>query len=185
VPKARRNRAQGANEYGLDLLETYLAKGKNLTDEEKAFWQGAYNLTVLDEALGRVVAFLDRTTSVKDLVAAYPSTPHRVPLESLMAAIGRGELTFSKMRRPGPDAWSPAIHGFMSPSATTHAGSSEHQGEDQHGAPMTPRRVTAEQMMRRGGRQRERLAQRAVAKGQTPSTPTATYSAGSSRYRSG
>jgi hypothetical protein len=40
VPKARHNRAQGANEYWLDLLETYLAKGKNLTDEEKAFWQG-------------------------------------------------------------------------------------------------------------------------------------------------
>lgn len=118
VPRARHNRAQGANEYGLDLLEKYIVRGKNLTPQEKAHWQGVYTLTVLDEALGRIVAFLGRTSSVKDLVAAYPKSPHRVALESVLAAIGRHELKFPDMRsRPNEPKWSPAPYGFAAPAA--------------------------------------------------------------------
>lgn len=117
VPRARHNRAQGANEYGLDLLEKYLEKGKNLTPQEQALWEGDYPVTILDEALSRTVAFLDRAVSVKELVAAYPRTPHRVALESMMAAIGRHRLKFPDMRKKGDEKWSPEPYGFVRPAS--------------------------------------------------------------------
>jgi hypothetical protein len=116
VPRARHNRTQGQKEYGLDLLEKYIDRGKNLTDQEKASWQGHYPLTVLNEALPRIVAFLGESVNVKDLVATYPRSSYRIALESIMAAIGRHALTVPGMRNPPDESvWSPVFYGFVAP----------------------------------------------------------------------
>ena len=45
VATARHNRDEiGGSEAGLDLLEEYLKKGDNLTNDEKALWAGKYGL---------------------------------------------------------------------------------------------------------------------------------------------
>jgi len=59
VATARHNRDEkNASEPTLDLLEKYLRKGKNLTQQQKRRWAGDYPLTVLNEALRSIIVRL-------------------------------------------------------------------------------------------------------------------------------
>jgi hypothetical protein len=84
VARARHNRSEGASEPGLDILEKYLASGKNLTPEEAELWAGEYPLTVLEEALQTVSPRLSFAT-IRDLANAYPTVArHKSSLDSLL-----------------------------------------------------------------------------------------------------
>lgn len=99
VARARHARDKnGASEPALDLLETYLKNGTNITDEQRSRWSGDYHLTVLDEFIKK---FHDRfgQTSVSDLVAAYPKgISHRAKLEGVLKDIGIKVLKFPDLR---------------------------------------------------------------------------------------
>ena len=82
---------------GLDLLEKYLSKGKNLTQKQKERWAGDYHVTVLDEFLTKL---LPRTSfsNVSEIVSKYPSLAFRSELEEVMHAIGTETVGFKSIR---------------------------------------------------------------------------------------
>lgn len=97
VARARHNRVKNkASEIGLDLLEKYLANGKNLTSHEKDLWSGVYPLTVLNEALGKIAPRLGYQTS-RNLVDNYPAK-FRSELETILKDIGNEKLKFETIR---------------------------------------------------------------------------------------
>ncbi|MEX2242569.1 MAG: hypothetical protein WD716_01855 [Fimbriimonadaceae bacterium] len=104
VARARHSRDKGGvAEPALDLLEKYLAEGKNITQEQGTKWSGDYPLTVLAEAIKK---FHDRfgAVSAKDLAEKYPSpVRNKSALENLMRDIGLGTVGFQTLRRPGKD----------------------------------------------------------------------------------
>lgn len=98
IARARHNKANGASEPGLDLLEKYLKKGENLSKEQAERWGGDYNVTVLDEVLKRSSERFGGT-SARNVVDLYPDKiKHRAALEEIMADIGLSVLTFPKVR---------------------------------------------------------------------------------------
>lgn len=91
VARARHNREENrAKEPGLDLLEKYIEKGKNLTSTQSERWAGSYPLSVLDEMM-RVWATRFGVKNPTELASAYPNKiQHRTALEEIMLDIGLG-----------------------------------------------------------------------------------------------
>lgn len=103
VARARHNRdIKGASEHGLDLLEKYLKKGKNINNQQKERWGGEYPLTVLDEALRR--SFLKAGyMNVSELVKKYPKTNFLTEIENILLDIGLELIKFETIRNPHYD----------------------------------------------------------------------------------
>lgn len=98
VARARYQRDEkGKSELGLDLLEKYLDKGKNLTDTEAECWSGDYGLTVLDEAMRLTWKPLGYSSS-KELSQIYPKK-HKRLLDKIMHDIGVKIITFPVLRK--------------------------------------------------------------------------------------
>ena len=103
VARARHSRDKsGANEPALDLLEAYLANGKNRTPDQAQQWAGDYPLTVLAEAMNRLAGRLG-ADSARDLADRYPSISHRDAVETIAHDIGLGLLKFTDIRKSGED----------------------------------------------------------------------------------
>lgn len=103
VARARHNRdVYSAAEPALDLLEKYLERGKNVTENQKARWAGVFPLTVLAEAMKRLAPRLGLGAS-RALAEAYPSIKHRLPIESIIHAIGLEKLGFDRLRNKDED----------------------------------------------------------------------------------
>lgn len=103
VARARHNRDErNASEPMLDLLEKYLASGKNLTGQQKDRWAGDYPLTVMDEAIKKIISRLGFTTSI-ELVKKYPAIKYRSELEALLRDIGLEQVGFPLIRNAQSD----------------------------------------------------------------------------------
>ncbi len=103
VAKARQNRDEKkAHEPTLDILEKYLAGGKNVTNQQKERWSGDYPLTVLDEALRTVIGRLGYH-SIADLAKHYPKTKYCNELEDMMRDIGLQVFGFKEIRSKTSD----------------------------------------------------------------------------------
>jgi hypothetical protein len=99
VARARHNRAEnGTSEPALDLLEKYLQKGKNRTDQQAQRWAGDFNITVLEEAMKRVATRLGCANS-PELAKTYPKIKNRAELENIIKDIGQQELGFDAIRK--------------------------------------------------------------------------------------
>jgi hypothetical protein len=97
VARARYSRDQNnASEAGLDLLEKYLASGKNLTTQQGERWAGEYYLTVLDEALPKLAPHLNFKTAA-ELVSQYPGKNKKL-LDRILYDIGTSQLGFKEIR---------------------------------------------------------------------------------------
>lgn len=103
VARARHNRDEKkAAEYILDILEKYLAIGKNLTLQQKERWSGDYPLAVLDEAVKKIISRMD-VISVIELLKKYPAIKYRDEFEGLLRDIGLGLVGFPKIRNTQTD----------------------------------------------------------------------------------
>jgi hypothetical protein len=103
VATARHNRdINNKPEPVLDLLEKYLANGKNLSIQQKERWAGDYNLTVLVEAISKIFGRFD-VASASELTTNYPKIKYRDELEELLRDIGLEQLGFPKIRNVNED----------------------------------------------------------------------------------
>lgn len=103
IARARHNRDYNkAAEPALDVLEKYLASGKNLTGQQKDRWAGDYPITVLDEAMKRIALRLG-ATSAPDLAKKFPTVSHRDAFENILRDIGLKALGFDAIRKVGTD----------------------------------------------------------------------------------
>jgi hypothetical protein len=103
VATARHNRdANKKPEPVLDLLEKYLDKGQNLTLQQKERWAGDYNLSVLVEAVSKLLSRLD-IANAQELVIKYPKINYRAELEDIMRDIGLELLGFPHIRNVNAD----------------------------------------------------------------------------------
>lgn len=116
VATARYAREQNnASEPGLDLLEKYLSAAKNLTPQQAERWAGEYPITVLNEAIQKIAAFLN-LKSASDLVALYPNK-HKRLLDRILHDIGMSQLQFKDIRGADPFA----LYGLSAPQQATSA----------------------------------------------------------------
>ena len=98
VAKARHNRdINKAKEEGLNLLEKYIANGRNINAQQKERWAGDYNLTVLDATLPKLL-YRFNYSNINALVSAYPKVSEREKLEAILLSIGLGDLGFKQIR---------------------------------------------------------------------------------------
>ncbi|UKD10991.1 hypothetical protein L3V59_15255 [Burkholderia aenigmatica] len=103
VARARHNRDEnGAVEAALDLLEKYLASGKNLTDQQAQRWAGDYPLSVLEEAGKRIAVRIGASNST-DLAKQYPNIKYRLQIEDIIRDIGLQHIRFDSIRRKDID----------------------------------------------------------------------------------
>ncbi|WP_352422267.1 hypothetical protein [Proteiniphilum sp.] len=103
VAKARHNRNEkGASEPALDLLEKYLSVGKNLTLQQKDRWSGDYPVTILDEALRKIITRIGYST-VSELAEDYPDIKSRSQLEDILRDIGIDLISFNIIRDKSSD----------------------------------------------------------------------------------
>jgi len=97
VARTRYNRDEKSKkELGLDLLEKYLANGKNLTATQKELWGGDYPITVLDELLPKLYPCLGCESSEK-LLKEYPQKNQTI-IETILYDVGIKRLGFSEIR---------------------------------------------------------------------------------------
>jgi len=102
VARARHNRDENhATEAPLDLLEKYLANGRNITHAQAARWAGEYPLSVLEEAMKKIAPRLQMKGPVA-LAAAYPTIAHREAVERIAHDIGMQQMTFPLLRQGDP-----------------------------------------------------------------------------------
>ncbi len=98
VARARHNRdVKGVVEHGLDLLEKYLKKGRNINNQQKDRWGGEYSLTVLDEALRKTHSRIG-VSSVGELVTKYPLINYLPEVENILLDIGLEQIKFETLR---------------------------------------------------------------------------------------
>ena len=129
VAKARHNRDEnGITETGLDLLEKYLKKGKNLTEQQKERWSGDYYITVLDEALKTLVKKY-KYSKADEIVDNYPKIKYRISLEDILLNIGLGNIGFSLIRDKNSDFT--VAYGFPANPTQTTATSGQSSGTQQ------------------------------------------------------
>ncbi|MFY0630980.1 MAG: hypothetical protein JXR05_11400 [Flavobacteriaceae bacterium] len=146
VARARHNRDEkGGKEFGLDFLEKYLKKGKNLTAQQKERWSGDYNITVLDEALKSLVPKCGFETTI-DLIKKYPKVKHWEKLEDIMRDIGLENLSFKIIRDKEKDfmefyGFPKKLHGNSTnesnSESTTEDDNSTNSSENSSGIPST------------------------------------------------
>lgn len=97
VARARYGRDQkGQSEPGLDLLEKYLKNGKNLSETQVERWSGDYPLTVLNEAIQKIVTHLDCSSS-SELSRIYPKKNKSI-IDKILYDIGTQKLGFKDIR---------------------------------------------------------------------------------------
>lgn len=98
VAKARHARVKDASgEPGLDLLEHYLATGKNFSQIQKEKWAGDYPLTVLDEALQKLAPRFN-LKGKREVADHALKGKLKTNFADLLFAIGEGTFTFKKLR---------------------------------------------------------------------------------------
>jgi hypothetical protein len=98
VARARYERKIGGSEPGLDLLEKYLTQGKNLNQLEAERWGAVYQLTILDEAIGKIAPRLG-FANARQLADNYPiAGKNRQALEAVLHDVGADTLGFSDVR---------------------------------------------------------------------------------------
>jgi hypothetical protein len=142
VARARHNRDKsGASEPALDLLEKFLAKGKNVTTNQSERWAGEYPLSVLDEAIKRLAGRLG-VKSAPDVAKSYPRVANRPGLEDLLFDIGLKDVGFKEVRAddfgtkygmpPLPKPTAPAAAGTGATGGTASSGGGQPTGQ---GAP--------------------------------------------------
>lgn len=103
VAKARHNRdINEGSEPSLDLLEKYLAKGKNITAKWRELWSGDYPLSVLDDAMKRIFNRFEYQ-SYRELVNKYPKVNYRASLEDILRDVGLKILNFKIIRDQNED----------------------------------------------------------------------------------
>jgi len=161
IARARHNReVNGASEPALDLLEKYLANGKNLTPAQSARWAGNYPLSVLAEAMKRLAPRLGAKTSPV-LANQYPTVKHRGALENILHDIGQERLGFETIRRkdldfaahyglhvddPKADPGGSAGSGSPAAGGSSDAGKAGHDtsrgGGSKSGVPAKPKAVS-------------------------------------------
>jgi len=114
VARARHNRdAKGGAEPALDLLEKYLAMGKNVTANQRGRWAGAFPLSVLSEAMKKIAPRLGVASS-SGLAASYPAVKFRDELEAILHSIGLEQLGFERIREKSIDFG--GLYGLPGPS---------------------------------------------------------------------
>jgi hypothetical protein len=116
VATARHNRDKnGANEFGLDLLEEYLKSGRNVTDEQKETWSGEFPLTVLNEAIGMIARRL-ALAARRELVDLYKAGTHVAELNRVLRDIGDRKIGFEQVRMENSPVYDfPSAYGFPAP----------------------------------------------------------------------
>lgn len=155
VARARHNRDEkSGSEPALDLLEKYLANGKNLTTTQKDRWSGLYPLSVLDEAVKKISTGFGYANSV-ELVKNYPDNKNRTFIENILLDIGLGLITFTVLRDKTNDfvsKYSPPSNagesstGTESSAGTENSTNGQSQDESNNGtgdAPPIDRRKTS------------------------------------------
>jgi hypothetical protein len=125
VARARHSRDHnGGSEPSLDLLESYLRAGKNLSRESAEIWGGDYKLSVLDECIARIAKRIG-LASTKELAKDFPSVPHREKVEKILHDIGTGFLDFPTIRASSDFL---ANYGLPLPASTSGTSSSASSG---------------------------------------------------------
>jgi hypothetical protein len=119
VARARHNRdMNNESEPALDLLESYLVHGQNLTGLQKERWGADYPLSVLDEAMKKLAPRLSVGTT-RDLATLYPKkVPHRSKIENILLDIGLEQLGFTQLRDKQVDHLA-AMYGIPSGLSST------------------------------------------------------------------
>jgi hypothetical protein len=127
VARARHNRDKANQpQIDLDLLESYLANGKNASDTQKERWAGDYPLTVLEEAIKKIAPRLG-FNSGKDFVASYPkNASHRSKVEEVLLDIGSHSLGFKELRNSTDDVLLTKYGVPAIPTQNAGAGSGAH-----------------------------------------------------------
>jgi hypothetical protein len=99
VATARHNRdANKVPEPALDLLENYLIKGQNITDQQRERWAGHYPISVLADAMKRLAPRLG-ALNAPDLATKYSDKiKYLTEFETVLHAIGQGRATFGMVR---------------------------------------------------------------------------------------
>ncbi len=112
------------SEPGLELLEAYLVKGKNLNPQQAERWSGDYPLTVLNEALQKLAPIL-KVKGAADLAASYP-TKNKKCFDGVLFDIGTATLGFKEIRESS-QSWVTA-YGLAVPSPAGNPGGSGGSG---------------------------------------------------------
>lgn len=110
------------SEPGLNLLETYLVKGKNLNPQQAERWSGEYPLTVLNEALQKLVPIL-KAKGAADLASSYPGKNKKL-FDGVLFDIGTGTLGFKEIRNA---SWV-MVYGLAVPNPAGNPGGSSGSG---------------------------------------------------------
>lgn len=98
IARSRHNRKSNSQaEPALDLLEKYLANGRNVTGQQRARWAGDYPLSVLEEAMKRLAPVLG-VASAREVATNYPKIGQRELLEVVIHDIGSKTLGFELIR---------------------------------------------------------------------------------------
>ncbi|HEY4136658.1 MAG TPA: hypothetical protein VGO34_15755 [Alphaproteobacteria bacterium] len=135
VARARHNRDKlDASEPALDLLEKFLASGRNVTTDQKKRWAGSYPITVLDEAIKKSSKRFGASNG-PDLVDLYPTIKYRSRLDEIMKNIGLEQLGFKQLRDSqndfledygfAPEEEKPTVTDSSSSADGTQAGSAK------------------------------------------------------------
>jgi hypothetical protein len=129
VATARHNRDVNKKpEPVLDLLEKYLVHGLNLTAQQKERWAGEYNLSVLVEAVSKLLPRLNINSAV-ELTTKYPKIKFRNELEELFRDVGLEIIGFPKIRNTQEDfGLTYGIPPLPIPTQVTPAASTPTQG---------------------------------------------------------
>ncbi len=142
VARARHNRDErGISEPALDILESYVVSGKNLTRAQAERWTGEYPLSVLEEALKRLAPRLGYASS-RALTESYPkSSKHKGILDSVMRDVGMGSLVFATLRNNSTDF---ATRYGLEPASTPAPadGTGKEKTEGAKASPPTPTPAT-------------------------------------------
>lgn len=86
----------GKDELGLDLIDKYFDNNFEISDNQKKKWSGTFPLTILNDALPKIVSVLNCET-VKSLVDNYPLN-NKSLIDSIVFDIGNGLLDFKEVR---------------------------------------------------------------------------------------
>jgi hypothetical protein len=162
VARARHNRDKSNSaEPALDLLEKYLAKGKNLSASQAARWAGDYPLTVLDEAMKRLAPRLG-LKSGPEVAKVYPRLTSRAGFEELMLDIGLSNVKFKDVRAesfgerygmPASQVQDDPNSGVQGQSASTTSagkGSKTSNGEETHTASGSAKAASSSSTTKKG-----------------------------------
>ena len=103
IAKARFNRnEEHRSEPGLNLLESFLDRTSELSDDQKYKWSGTYPITVLDEAIKKVAPALS-FKDAPELGKRFPTIPKVNEVDKLIYDIGTTKCKFKTIRQEEPN----------------------------------------------------------------------------------